>query len=150
MCYLCKMIKLSKHQLKVINFDTPISIGTINNAPVPCNNCYTVIQNNHPIPYYNPVSVSNNTSETYGVYNNITHYFFAKCNSLTDSFSFNDCFAMGKIEKIPLTIMVCNSTKLDGTPRKLLEVSKLNNLGWKAEMDLQKGIESTSKWFMER
>jgi hypothetical protein len=96
-----KMIESSKHQLKVINnlyFDTPISIGAIKKAPVPCNNCYTVIQNNQPIPYYNPVTVSNHTSETYGVYTNIAHYFFATCNSLTDGLSFNDGFAMEKIE----------------------------------------------------
>ncbi|MDQ6755740.1 MAG: GDP-L-fucose synthase [Bacteroidota bacterium] len=32
-------------------------------------------------------------------------------------------------------------TKPDGTPRKLLDVSKLKNLGWQASIDLQKGIE---------
>ena len=42
-----------------------------------------------------------------------------------------------------------DSSKPDGTPRKLLEVSKLNKLGWKAEIDLQKGIESTYEWFLE-
>ena len=40
-------------------------------------------------------------------------------------------------------------TGQDGTPRKLLDVSKLNKLGWKAEIDLQKGIESTYEWFLE-
>ena len=39
-------------------------------------------------------------------------------------------------------------TGQDGTPRKLLDVSKLNKLGWKAEIDLQKGIESTYEWFL--
>ena len=42
-----------------------------------------------------------------------------------------------------------DSTKPDGTPRKLLDVSKLNKLGWKAEIDLQQGIESTYQWFLE-
>ncbi|WP_089377591.1 GDP-L-fucose synthase family protein [Lutibacter flavus] len=42
-----------------------------------------------------------------------------------------------------------DSTKPDGTPRKLLDVSKLHKLGWKAEIDLQNGIEGTYKWFLE-
>ena len=42
-----------------------------------------------------------------------------------------------------------DSSKPDGTPRKLLDVSKLNKLGWKAEIDLQKGIERTYTWFLE-
>ncbi len=41
-------------------------------------------------------------------------------------------------------------TKPDGTPRKLLDISKLNKLGWKAEIDLQQGIESTYEWFLEQ
>lgn len=42
-----------------------------------------------------------------------------------------------------------DSSKPDGTPRKLLDVSKINKLGWKAEIDLQKGIEMTYAWFLE-
>ena len=45
--------------------------------------------------------------------------------------------------------IVWDSSKPDGTPRKLLDVSKINELGWKAEIDLQKGIESTYKWFIK-
>jgi GDP-L-fucose synthase len=33
-------------------------------------------------------------------------------------------------------------TKPDGTPRKLMDVSKINTLGWKARIDLRTGIES--------
>ena len=42
-----------------------------------------------------------------------------------------------------------DSTKPDGTPRKLMDVSKMNQLGWKSKIDLQKGIEDTYSWFCE-
>jgi GDP-L-fucose synthase len=42
-----------------------------------------------------------------------------------------------------------DSTKPDGTPRKLLNVSKLNELGWKAKIDLEEGLTSTYQWFLE-
>ncbi|NNE27250.1 MAG: GDP-L-fucose synthase [Saprospiraceae bacterium] len=38
--------------------------------------------------------------------------------------------------------IVHDLTKPDGTPRKLLDVKKLNGLGWKAKIDLEEGIES--------
>jgi GDP-L-fucose synthase len=37
----------------------------------------------------------------------------------------------------------------DGTPRKLLEVSKLADLGWTARIGLREGIEATYRWFLE-
>ena len=40
-----------------------------------------------------------------------------------------------------------NSEKPDGTPRKLLDVSKLNNLGWKAKTSLLDGIKKTYEHF---
>ena len=39
-------------------------------------------------------------------------------------------------------------SKPDGTPRKLLDVSKLNKLGWSAKIGLKKGIELTLKSFI--
>ena len=36
-----------------------------------------------------------------------------------------------------------DSTKLDGTPRKLLDTTKINNLGWKPSIKLQEGIRRT-------
>ena len=36
-----------------------------------------------------------------------------------------------------------NPTKPDGTPRKLLDVSKIHELGWKHRIGLQEGIERT-------
>lgn len=40
-------------------------------------------------------------------------------------------------------------TKPDGTPRKLMDVSRINELGWKAEIELEKGIRQTYKWFLD-
>jgi GDP-L-fucose synthase len=45
--------------------------------------------------------------------------------------------------------LVFNTDKPDGMPRKLLDVSKLNNFGWKFSIDLVKGVESTYKWYVE-
>ncbi|MFC2088811.1 GDP-L-fucose synthase family protein [Calditrichota bacterium] len=39
--------------------------------------------------------------------------------------------------------------KPDGTPQKLLDVSKLNNLGWKHSISLEEGIISTYNWYLE-
>ena len=41
-----------------------------------------------------------------------------------------------------------DASKPDGTPRKLLDVSKLNDIGWNAKIDLHDGIHSTYKWFV--
>ena len=42
-----------------------------------------------------------------------------------------------------------NSEKPDGTPRKLLDVSKLEGLGWKYKMELRQGIEESYRWFIK-
>ena len=42
-----------------------------------------------------------------------------------------------------------NTDKPDGTPRKLLDVSKINNLGWQHKIDLKEGIEKTYQDFLE-
>ena len=41
-----------------------------------------------------------------------------------------------------------NTTKPDGTPRKLLDVSRLQQAGWKAKIDLKSGIKTTYEWFL--
>jgi GDP-L-fucose synthase len=45
--------------------------------------------------------------------------------------------------------LVFDTTKPDGTPRKLLDVGRLHGLGWRASISLQEGIESTYRWFLE-
>ncbi len=42
-----------------------------------------------------------------------------------------------------------DSGKPDGTPRKLLDVSRLRRMGWTAETDLEAGLRSTYAWFLE-
>jgi len=44
--------------------------------------------------------------------------------------------------------IVFDTSKPDGTPRKLLDVSRLNNLGWKPLFSLRSGLEHTYKWFL--
>ncbi len=45
--------------------------------------------------------------------------------------------------------IVWDAAKPDGTPRKLLDVSKLHAVGWKHSIPLDKGIASTYEWFKE-
>jgi len=42
----------------------------------------------------------------------------------------------------------CDKTKPDGTPRKLMDSSKLQSLGWSSSIDLSGGIEHTYQWFL--
>lgn len=44
--------------------------------------------------------------------------------------------------------IVYDSSKPDGTPRKLMDVSRINNLGWKYKTSLKEGIEKTYEWFL--
>jgi len=43
--------------------------------------------------------------------------------------------------------IVNDLSKPDGTPRKLLDVTRLNDLGWEAQISLEEGIEDTYQWF---
>jgi GDP-L-fucose synthase len=43
--------------------------------------------------------------------------------------------------------IIWDNTKPDGTPRKLLDVSRITALGWKPEISLEDGIRSTYEWF---
>ncbi|OYV89217.1 MAG: GDP-fucose synthetase [Acidobacteria bacterium 21-70-11] len=45
--------------------------------------------------------------------------------------------------------LVFDASKPDGTPRKLLDVSRLHALGWRHRIELRAGIEATYSWFRE-
>lgn len=42
-----------------------------------------------------------------------------------------------------------DASKPDGTPRKLLDVTRLTGLGWTARIPLREGLESTYRWFLD-
>ena len=42
-----------------------------------------------------------------------------------------------------------DSSKPDGTPRKLMDISKMHDLGWKHQVELEEGIRKTYNWFLE-
>ncbi len=50
----------------------------------------------------------------------------------------------------PDSHLVFVSDKPDGTPRKALDVSKINALGWKSTIDLEEGIAGVEKWLADR
>lgn len=45
--------------------------------------------------------------------------------------------------------IIWDATKPDGTPRKLMDISKMHNLGWKHQVNLEEGIQMTYDWFVE-
>jgi GDP-L-fucose synthase len=46
--------------------------------------------------------------------------------------------------------LVFDSTKPDGTPRKLLDVSRLKALGWRPRIALREGIAQTYEWYLRQ
>jgi GDP-L-fucose synthase len=45
--------------------------------------------------------------------------------------------------------IIWDSSKPDGTPRKLMDVSKMTNGGWQAKIELEEGIKNVYQWFLE-
>lgn len=45
--------------------------------------------------------------------------------------------------------IIWDASKPDGTPRKLMDVSKMSNAGWNAKIKLEDGIRQTYTWFLE-
>jgi GDP-L-fucose synthase len=46
--------------------------------------------------------------------------------------------------------IVYDASKPDGTPRKLLDISRISATGWKASIDLPTGIENTYRWYLSQ
>ena len=44
--------------------------------------------------------------------------------------------------------IIWDASKPDGTPRKLMDVSKMKNIGWKYSTELEDGIKKTYQWFL--
>lgn len=44
----------------------------------------------------------------------------------------------------------CDTSKPDGTPRKLMDVSRLARLGWRPQIDLRHGLEQTYRWYLDQ
>ena len=42
-----------------------------------------------------------------------------------------------------------DATKPNGYPRKLIDVSRLSNMGWNYSIDLKNGLSDTYKWYLE-
>ncbi|NRT13272.1 GDP-L-fucose synthase [Flavobacterium sp. 14A] len=45
--------------------------------------------------------------------------------------------------------IIWDAEKPDGTPRKLMDVAKMHDLGWKHQVQLEQGIQKTYTWFLE-
>lgn len=45
--------------------------------------------------------------------------------------------------------LLFDSTKPDGTPRKLMDVSKLKEFGWESSISLEEGLKNTYSWFLD-
>ncbi|EHY6469895.1 GDP-L-fucose synthase [Escherichia coli] len=64
-----------------------------------------------------------------------------------------DCSIREMAETMALVVgydgkIVFDITKPDGSPRKLMDVTRLENLGWKYRYNLKQGLELTYKWFI--
>lgn len=46
--------------------------------------------------------------------------------------------------------IIWDTSKPDGTPRKLMDVQKMRYLGWQAQISLQEGIEKTYEWYLKQ
>ena len=85
------------------------------------------------------------------------------CLHLMDTYSSSEIVNIGTGEDVTIAELanlvkkavqyegsiVWDSTKPDGTPRKLLDVSRLADAGWRAQIPLEGGIQSTVKWYLE-
>lgn len=64
-----------------------------------------------------------------------------------------DCTIRELVETVARVVgftgdIVFDTTKPDGTPRKLMDVSRLKSLGWQASITLEQGLQTTYQWFL--
>jgi GDP-L-fucose synthase len=85
------------------------------------------------------------------------------CVYLMESYNGKEFFNVGTGKEVSIRVLaetiknivgyegelVFNSTKPDGTPRKLLDVTRLAEAGWKYKTELDAGIKETYKYFLE-
>jgi GDP-L-fucose synthase len=85
------------------------------------------------------------------------------CVYLMNNYSGNEIVNIGVGEDLPIKELAekikevigfkgeiqFDTTKPDGTPRKLVDVTKLNSLGWKATTSLEEGLKKAYQWFLE-
>ncbi len=85
------------------------------------------------------------------------------CIFLMNNYDSSDILNIGVGEDISITDLallirevvgyegdiVYDNSKPDGTPRKLLDVSRLHSLGWRAKTGLRDGIKKTSEWYVK-
>jgi len=69
-----------------------------------------------------------------------------------DVFSLDRGLLMGdpKIIVFPEVKLVFDQSKPDGTPQKLLDLSRLANLGWQPKITFSEGIRETYKWYLSQ
>jgi GDP-L-fucose synthase len=46
--------------------------------------------------------------------------------------------------------IVYDTSKPDGTPRKLLDTARMTSLGWQPSIELEDGVSSTYRWYLEQ
>lgn len=85
------------------------------------------------------------------------------CIYLMDTYEGNDFFNIGTGKEITIKglaemvkevvgyegTLTFDSSKPDGTPRKLLDVTRLSEAGWKYKTELRDGIEKAYKWYVQ-
>jgi GDP-L-fucose synthase len=85
------------------------------------------------------------------------------CVYLMNNYSGNEIVNIGVGEDLPIKELAekikevvgftgeikFDTTKPDGTPRKLVDVTKLNSLGWKASISLEEGLKKAYQWFLD-
>lgn len=85
------------------------------------------------------------------------------CLFVMNKASFKDMVNIGSAEEVTIQelaelicevvgfdgVIVYDSSKPDGTPRKLLDTTRLNQLGWSAKISLREGLQNTYTWFLE-